>query len=61
MFSHELAKNLSSIEDEVVTASCGDEEYMIDGIKTIKTCSNYDDSYIYHTLMLRKINGNIKR
>lgn len=61
MFSHELAKNLSSIENEVVTASYGDEEYMIDGIRTTRTCGNYDDSHIYHTLMLRKINGNIKR
>lgn len=40
----------------------GEEEYVIDSIKRVKTHANIDDSVTYLTLNLRSCgNGNIKR
>lgn len=60
--SHQLAKELLSKPDSFITATFGEEEYIIDNIKRVATHANLDDSVTHWTLNLRDGgNGNIKR
>mgnify|MGYP004660980261 CR=1 FL=1 len=47
--THDLAQELLSKEDNFVTVTIGHREYMIDGIKKVKTHANLDDSMCYWT------------
>lgn len=60
--SHALAKELLSKPDGFITATLGEEEYIISNIQRVPTHANIDDSVMYWTLNLRNFgNGNIKR
>lgn len=60
--SHILAKELLNTTDCFLTATIGEKEYVIDGIKRTKTHANIDDEFTYLTLLLRDGgDGNIKR
>lgn len=60
--THELARELINKPDGFVTATIGDEEYVINNIQRTKTHANIDDSVTHWTLNLRNGgNGNIKR
>lgn len=60
--SHELARELLNRQDNFLTATIEEREYIIDGIKKVKTHANNDDSFTYYTLLLRNGGeGNIKR
>lgn len=62
MTSHSLAKELLSKEDGFITASFGEEEYVIENLKRIHTHANTDDSVSHWTFTLRECGkGNIKR
>ena len=57
-----LARVLLSKPDSFITATYGDEEYIIEDIKRVFTHANIDDSVMHLTLNLRYGgNGNIKR
>lgn len=60
--SHALAKELLSKPDEFITATLGEEEYVIINTQRIVTHANIDDSVIHWTLNLRDGGkGNLKR
>ena len=62
MTSHSLAKELLSKEDGIITASYGEEEYVINSLQRIRTCANLDDSVSHWVFTLRECGkGNIKR
>lgn len=57
-----LAKELLSKPDGFITATLGEEEYVISNIQRVSTHANIDDSVTYLTLNLRDGGkGNIKR
>ena len=57
-----LARELLSKPDSFITATYGEEEYIIEDIKRVFTHANVDDSVMHWTLNLRDGgNGNIKR
>lgn len=51
--SHTLAKELLSRQDNFITATIENREYIVEGIKTVKTHANNDDSFTYYTLILK--------
>lgn len=60
--SHTLAKELLNKSDEFITATIGNEEYVISNIQRVYTHANIDDSVTHWTLNLRDGgNGNLKR
>ena len=60
--SHSLARELLSKPDGFLTATNGEEEYMINGIQRKATHANIDDTVTYWTLNLQNGGeGNIKR
>lgn len=52
MTSHELAKELLSRPDLMITATHGDREYSIRDYQMVVNYRNYDDSTAYWTLNL---------
>ena len=56
-----LAREILNRPDGFITATFGEEEYIIDGFKKIATHANIDDSVTHWTLNLRNSSGNIKR
>lgn len=59
---HTLAKELLSKPDGFITATLGEEEYVISNIQRISTHANIDDSVMHWTLNLRDGGkGNLKR
>lgn len=60
--SHALAKELLSKPDCFITATLGEEEYVISNTQRVTTHANIDDSVVHLTLNLCDGgNGNIKR
>ena len=59
--SHTLAKELENRQDNFITATLGEREYIIEGIKTVKTHANSDDSFTYYTLLLKDCDERIER
>lgn len=60
--SHALAKELLSKPDGFITATLGDEEYVISNTQRVATHANVDDSVTHWTLNLRDGGkGNLKR
>lgn len=60
--SHALAKELLSKSDGFITATLGDEEYVISNTQRVTTHANIDDSVVYWILNLRDGGkGNLKR
>ena len=60
--SHTLARELLNKPDNFITATIGEEEYIIDNIQRVATHANIDDSVTHWTLNLRDGgNGNLKR
>ena len=60
--SHALAKELLSKPDGFITATLGEEEYIISNTQRVATHANIDDSVTHWTLNLREGGkGNIKR
>ncbi|MBD5496439.1 MAG: hypothetical protein HDR11_01555 [Lachnospiraceae bacterium] len=60
--SHALARELLNKPDDFITATFGEEEYIISNIQRVFTHANIDDSVTHWTLNLRDGgNGNIKR
>lgn len=60
--SHALARELLNKPDGFLTATIGEEEYIITDYKRTKGHANVDDSVPYWTLNLRDGGrGNIKR
>lgn len=60
--THRLAKELLDRPDGFLTATQGDEEYVVDNIKKVATHANLDDTVTHWTLILRDGGkGNIKR
>lgn len=60
--THELARELINKPDGFVTATIGEQEYIINNIRRTKTHANIDDSVTNWILNLRNSeNGNIKR
>ena len=49
--THDLAQELLSKEDNFITVTIDNREYMIDGIKKVKTHANLDDS-VMHTVLV---------
>lgn len=39
----------------------GEEEYVFESLKRIRTCANYDDSVVHWIFKMRECKGNIKR
>lgn len=59
--THSLARELLSRPDGFLTATIGEEEYIIQDYQRTKTCANIDDSTMYWTLNLCKCgSGNLK-
>ena len=58
---HELARELLNKENNFLTVSVGNKEYMVKGIKRIKTNANYDDSVIRTTIICEENSGCIVR
>lgn len=57
-----LAKELLNKPDDFITATLGEEEYVISSIQRKTTCANVDDSVTHWTLNLRDGGkGNLKR
>ena len=48
-----LARELLSKPDGVLTATIGEEEYVIDGFTRTKTHANLDDSMCYWTIVCK--------
>lgn len=62
MTTHQLAKELLNKPDGFLTATNGEEEYVINSIRRIPTHANIDDTVTYWTLNLQNGGeGNIKR
>lgn len=60
--SHALARELLSKPDGFITATLGEEEYIIRNTQRVTTHANIDDSVTHWTLNLRDGgNGNLKR
>ena len=60
--SHALAKELLNKPDGFITATLGEEEYIISNIQRVATHANIDDSVAHWTINLRDGGkGNIKR
>ena len=60
--SHVLAKELLNKPDGSITATLGEEEYVISNMQRVATHANIDDSVTHWTLNLRDGgNGNLKR
>lgn len=60
--SHALAKELLGKPDGFITATLGEEEYVISDTKRVATHANIDDSVTHWTLNLRDGGkGNLKR
>ena len=60
--SHALARELLSKPDGFITATFGEEEYIISSTQRVSTHANIDDSVTHWTLNLRGSgNGNLKR
>ncbi len=60
--SHTLARELLSKPDGFITATLGEEEYVICNIQIVANHANIDDTVTHWTLNLRDGgNGNIKR
>lgn len=60
--SHSLATELLNKPDSFLTATIGEDEYVIEHLKRAKTHANYDDATTHLTLVLRDGGqGNIKR
>lgn len=60
--SHALAKELLNKPDGFITATLGDEEYVISSAQRVATHANIDDSVTHWTLNLRDGGkGNLKR
>ena len=59
--SHSLANELKSKQDDFITATIGEREYVIQNIKRIPTHANIDDGVTHLTLQLRECEGNIIR
>lgn len=59
--SHALAQELLNRPNGYITASCGENEYMIKDFAKTKTEANIDDSMVYWKLNLCISEGCIKR
>ena len=57
-----LARELLNKPDCFLVATFGDKEGVVEDIRRISNCSNYDDTSMYLSLNIRECNcGNIKR
>lgn len=57
-----MARELLSKDDDFLTVTVGEREYMIRGMKKVKTHANSDDSVMHTTLLLESNEcGNIVR
>ena len=56
--SHGLAKDLLRKGDKFLTASYGEDTYIIDGYRQVLTDANSDDSIMNIDLILRKADKN---
>lgn len=61
MNCHGLAEELLSKEDLPVTVTVRDREYVIEGIRTIPSLANEDDTTMHKTLICNESCGNIVR
>ena len=60
--SHALAKELLNKPDGFITATLGEEEYVISNTQRVSTHANMDDSVTHWTINLRDGGkGNLKR
>ena len=59
--THSLAHELLNKPDDYLTVSVDNREYIIKGIKPIKTHANYDDSFTHKSLICEESSGNIIR
>lgn len=46
-----MARELLNRDDDFITITIGDREYMISGFRKVKTCANSDDSTMHLTLI----------
>lgn len=58
---HGLARELLSRDDDFITILIGDREYVIKGIKKVRTCANKDDSSVHTALVADELSGCIIR
>lgn len=58
--THSLARELFSRPDTFLTATDGEEEYVVESIKRIATHANLDDTITHLSLILRKCGGNLR-
>ena len=56
-----MAKELLSRPDDFITVVDEEREYIIEGLKTVATHANIDDSVTHLSLKLRECGGNIVR
>ena len=57
-----LARELLNKPDSFLIATFENKEGVVENIKRVSTCSNYDDTSMYLSLNIRECNcGNIKR
>ena len=56
-----MARELLNREDSYITITIGEKEYMISGVKRVRTHANADDASMYLTLVGEECSGNIKR
>ena len=59
--SHSLANELKSKQDDFITATIGEKEYVIENVKRVPTHINVDDGITHLTLKLKECEGNIIR
>lgn len=58
--SHELAKTLLSEPDSLLTIYIGEDEYMAEKIKTVRSYANRDDYVAHKAVVCKKMNGNLR-
>lgn len=56
-----LARELLNKPDGFIVATIGEKEGIVEDIKRVATCSNYDDSSLYWALNIKECEGNLRR
>lgn len=55
--THQLARELLSEPDGFITILIGEDECMVEKIKTIRTHANLDDGVVHKALICKKMEG----
>ena len=59
--THSLARELLNRPDTFLTATNGEVDYVIEGVKRVATHANLDDTVTHLALILRECKGNLRQ